>query len=386
MKSTVEKVRSGDRKRELLTALLSALVIAASGGCGKADGSAPGPAADGGALAVRVTRPLRQEVVRRVVLPATVRADLEVTLYAKVTGYLKEITKDRGDKVKAGERVALLEIPEMVSEIAHAKASYELEDATLRRLEAIRKVEKTAVTDQDLDLARAKRDMAKATLKKLETLHESTEIRAPFAGTVTERFVDPGAFIQQGKIVSIVDTSKVRVLVDVPESEVRFAAVGTEAEVQFDALPGKKYKAAISRSADSLDPVMRTMRVEVDVKNEDASVYPGMFARVAFGVDRRAQALVIPSAAVTFQQDKAIVWVEVGGLAKKIPVLLGVDSGQYYEVLKGLSGEESVILPEGKALLDGTPVHPEAASERGANSPTEHAQTAPSRTAERDPR
>ena len=209
------------------TVTLLALVVAAPAGCERADGS-PARPSDTSALAVRVAKPVRQEVVRRVVLPATVRADLEVTLYAKVTGYLKEIAKDRGDKVKAGELVALLEIPEMMSEIAHAKASFELEDATLRRLEAIRKVEKTAVTDQDLDLARAKRDMAKASLKKLETLHEYTEIRAPFSGTVTERFVDPGAFIQQGKIVSIVDTSKVRVLVDVPESEVRFATVGTD--------------------------------------------------------------------------------------------------------------------------------------------------------------
>jgi RND family efflux transporter MFP subunit len=385
MKSTVEKARRGGRRRGWLPALLLALAAAPAGGCDKADGSSPGPTVSA-ALAVHVIKPLRQEVVRRVVLPATVRADLEVTLYAKVTGYLKEINKDRGDKVKAGELVALLEIPEMISEIAHAKASYELEDATLRRLEAIRKVEKTAVTDQDLDLARAKRDMAKASLKKLETLHEYTEIRAPFAGTVTERFVDPGAFIQQGKIVSIVDTSKVRVLVDVPESEVRFAAVGTETEVEFDALPGRKYSAAISRCADSLDPVMRTMRVEVDVKNAGAAIYPGMFARAAFGVDRHPQALVIPTSAVTFQQDKASVYVDVGGRAKKTPVTLGTEVSAGYEVLKGLSGGESVILPEGKAIADGMPVHPEASSEGSGEHGSEHAQTPPTRTAEGDPK
>jgi RND family efflux transporter MFP subunit len=385
MTSTVARIRDVGRGRLWPAAALLALVVAGAVGCERADGS-PRQPSDASALVVRVTKPVRQEVVRRVVLPATVRADLEVTLYAKVTGYLKEITKDRGDKVKSGELVALLEIPEMISEIAHAKASFELEDATLRRLEAIRKVEKTAVTDQDLDLARAKRDMAKASLKKLETLHDYTEIRAPFAGTVTERFVDPGAFIQQGKIVSIVDTSKVRVLVDVPESEVRFAAVGTEAEVQFDALPGRKYKAAISRTADSLDPIMRTMRIEVDVKNDGAAIYPGMFARAAFGVDRHAQALVIPSSAVTFQQDKASVYVEVGGLAKKIPVTIGTEQGACYEVLKGLSGGETVILPEGKAISDGMPVRPEASSEQPGEHATEHAQTTPTRTAEGDPK
>jgi RND family efflux transporter MFP subunit len=361
------------------------LLGAALWGCGKTDGSLQAASA-GSVLPVRVTKPIRQEVVRRVVLPATVRADLEVTLYAKVTGYLKEITKDRGDKVKTGELVALLEIPEMISEVAHAKASFDLEDATFRRLEAIRKVEKTAVTDQDLDLARAKRDMAKAALKKLETMQAYTEIRAPFAGTVTERFVDPGAFIQQGKIVSMVDTSKVRVLVDVPESEVRFATVGTETEVQFDALPGKVYKAAISRTADSLDAIMRTMKIEVDVKNPDGSIYPGMFARAAFGVDRHPEALVIPSSAVSFQQDRAVVYVEVSGLAKKTPVTLGADVGPYFEVLNGLSGGESVILPEGKTLSDGIRVRPEPAAERGPAPVPVLSPTGSGRTAEGSPK
>src|SRR5439155_11258976 len=107
-----------------------------------------------------------------------------------------------------------------------------------------------------------------------------TEIRAPFDGSVTERFMDPGAFIQQGKIVSIVDLSKVWVLVDIPEAEVRFAPVGTKAHLRLDALPGRSIKAQISRSAGALDSIMRTMRVEIDVANKDFTIFPGMFAHV----------------------------------------------------------------------------------------------------------
>lgn len=370
------------RRTWVATALLASLTAA---GCGKDAGSSPA-ATDSPVLVVRTVSPLRTDVVRRVILPATVRADFEVTLYAKVTGYLKEITKDRGDKVKAGELVALLEIPEMISEIAHAKASYELEDATYRRLEAIRKVEKTAVTDQDLDLARAKRDMAAASLKKLQTLHEYTEIRAPFDGSVTERFVDPGAFIQQGKIVSIVDTSKVRVLVDIPESEVRFAAVGTETEVEFDALPGRTFKASISRSAGALDPVVRTMRVEVDVRNPDFAIFPGMFARASFGVDRHPNALVVPSAGVTLQQDRAFVFVDAGGVVRKVPVTLGTEDRAGWEILKGLKGDESIILPEGRPLAEGVRVRAASSPGSGSGLPAEHAQSMPVRTAEGDPK
>jgi RND family efflux transporter MFP subunit len=310
-----------------------------------------------------VVKPTRQDIIRRIVLPATVRADLEVTLFSKVTGYLKEITKDRGDRVKAGELIAILEIPEMISEIDHARASYALDETTFKRLEAIRKVERTAVTDQDIEVARAKRDMSLATLKKLETLQSYTEIRAPFSGSVTERFVDPGAFVQQGKIVSMVDTSKVRVLVDIPESEVPRATVGVVAEIQFDALPGKVFRAAISRSAGSLDPILRTMRIEIDVPNPNSTILPGMFGRVALDVDHHPHSLVVPASAVLLQQDRAFVFVEAGGRIKKVLVTPGTEDGPWWEIQKGLTGDESVILPEGRTLVEGNPIRLVAGAE-----------------------
>jgi len=346
--------RAGSRPWSLLILVTAVHFSAVS--CDRAIDSATGSTPDSKAVRVKTIKPARQEIARRVMLPATVRADAEVTLVAKVTGYLKSISKDRGDKVKAGELIALLEVPEMTSEIAYARASFAIEDSTCRRLEAIRKVEKSAVTDQDLDLAHAKRDMADATLKRLETMKTYTEIRAPFDGSVTERFVDPGAFIQQSKIVSIVDISKVRVLVDVPEAEVRFAAPDTVASIRFDALPGRCVKGKISRSSGTLDPIIRTMRIEVDVANADLSIFPGMFARVELGVDRRLQALVIPSKAVKVQQDRSFVFVNSGGRAKKISVTLGMGEGDCCEVCAGLTGEESIILSEGETLVDGMTV------------------------------
>lgn len=337
-----------------------AAVLAASGiGCDRSSNTASGNVVAVGepvAIHVKAVRPSRQEVCRRVVLPASVRAEAEVTLYAKVTGYLKTISKDRGDRAKAGELVAVLEIPEMISEIAHARASFAIEDSTCKRLEAIRKAEKSAVTDQDLDLARAKRDMADATLKRLETMRSYTEIRAPFNGSVTERFVDPGAFIQQGKILSMVDTSKVRVLVDVPEAEVRFAQVGTRANVRFDALPGRSVKAQICRTAGSLDTVLRTMRVELDIENPDFTIYPGMFARVDMDVERRPNAMVIPSKAVTMLRNHAFVFVDSGGTAKKVSVTVGTADPEWCEAASGLTGDERIILPEGKILTEGMAV------------------------------
>jgi membrane fusion protein (multidrug efflux system) len=338
-------------------ALLSTTLLASLTGCERTVESASGTTpVESRVLHVKTVKPTRQEISRKVILPAGVRADAEVTLYAKVTGYLKSISKDRGDRVKAGELIALLEIPEMIAEIAHARASFAIEDSTCKRLEAIRKAEKSAVTDQDLDLAHAKRDMADATLKRLETMRNYTEIRAPFDGSVTERFVDPGAFMQQGKIVSIVDTSKVRVLVDVPEAEVRFASVGTQASIRFDALPGRCIRASISRSSGALDPILRTMRIELDLPNPEFSIYPGMFARVELGVERRPNALVIPSKAVTNLQNHSFVFVNLEGKAKKVPVTVGTEDGDWCEASSGLTGDELIILPEGKTVTEGMAV------------------------------
>jgi len=337
-------------------AAVAVALLASIAGCDRPANTASGSSVEPGAVRVKTVKPSRQEISRKVILPASVRADAEVTLFAKVTGYLKSISKDRGDKVKAGELIAVLEIPEMISEIAHARASFAIEDSTCKRLEAIRKAEKSAVTDQDLDLAHAKRDMADATLKRLETMRSYTEIHAPFDGSVTERFVDPGAFMQQGKILSMVDTSKVRVLVDIPESEVRFAQTGTQANVHFDALPGRKLTAKISRTAGALDPILRTMRVELDIPNPDFSIYPGMFARVELGVERRPNAIVIPSKAVTTLQNHSFVFVSLGGTAKKVPVTVGTEDGEWCEASSGLSGDEVIILPEGKTVTDGMAV------------------------------
>jgi len=357
MNSRASAEPKGLRSKAWIAAPMAAALLVSVVGCDRSVGSASGSSVETRAVVrVKTVKPARQEIARKVVLPASVRADSEVTLYAKVTGYLKSITKDRGDRVKAGELIALLEIPEMVSEIAHAKASFAIEESTCKRLEAIRKAEKSAVTDQDLDLAHAKRDMAEATLKRLETMKSYTEIRAPFDGSVTERFVDPGAFIQQGKIVSMVDISKVRVLVDVPESEVRFSQTGTQASVRFDALPGKCVKAAISRSAGALDPILRTMRIELDIPNPEFAIYPGMFARVELGVERRANAIVIPSKAVTILQNHSFVFVNLGGMAKKVAVTVGTEDGDWCEAASGLTGDELIIVPDGKPMTEGMAV------------------------------
>jgi RND family efflux transporter MFP subunit len=338
-----------------LAGTLAALLLLATG-CDRPGGTPLQGSAEAKAFRVRIVKPARKEIVRKIHLPATARARFEVTLYAKATGFVKTVLKDRGDRVEKGEVIATLEVPEMNLELEHARASFALEDTTLKRLEGIRKIEKTAVTDQDLDLARAKRAMAEASQKRLQALLDYTEIRAPFSGVVTERFVDPGAFVQQARIVALVDPSVIRVNVDIPESEARYSKVGTEADVQFDALDGAPIHAAISRTATSLDPVARVMRVEIDVPNPDLRILPGMFGHASLGVERKPNVLVVSAKSVVQQRNRSFVFVDAGGTVKKTEVTLGTTDGEWCEACTGLTGDEEVIIPEGQALVDGASV------------------------------
>jgi RND family efflux transporter MFP subunit len=342
--------------RDLVRRIAPLALLSFFSACDRPGGSPLLGAPEPKVFQVRLVKPARHEIVRRITLPASARAQYEVTLYAKATGFVKSVLKDRGDHVKAGELIASLEVPEMVLELEHARASFAMEDTTLKRLEGIRKLEKTAVTDQDLDLAKAKRAMAEASLKKLQALLDYTEIRAPFTGVVTERFVDPGAFVQQAKIMALVDPSVIRVVVDIPETETRFATVGTEAEIRFDALAGSSVHAKISRIATALDPASRAMRVEIDVPNPELRILPGMFAHATLGVERKPDALAIPAGAVLQQHDRSFVFVNAGGVARKQAVTLGTTDGDWCETCSGLNGDESLILPDGQPIAEGTAV------------------------------
>ncbi len=346
----------------LLRVLVAVLPAGFPAGCGRpAEGQVPAAGAAAPAVRVQTARPERADLLRRIALPGTVRADHEVKLHAKTTGYLKTITKDRGDRVTRDEVVAVLDLPELAPELESAQAALDLEDATLRRLEAIRAQERTAVTDQDLDVAKAKRAAAEASVKRWRTLLAYAEIRAPFDGIVTERYADPGALVQPqtGPVLRLLDIARVRIIVDVPEPEARFVAAGNVADVRLDGLPGRTVAAKVARSAPALDPVTRTLRTELEAENPDGSILPGMYAAVSLAQEKRPGALTVPPKAVVLDQGKPVVYVLADGAAHRTPVETGVDDGVRTEVTSGLKGGETVILPGKDPLRDGLRVEPE---------------------------
>lgn len=330
---------------------------------------------------VKVYRPTRGEVIRYVTLPGSIRANQQVTLYAKVAGYLKSLSVDRGDRVQAGQALGEIEVPELLADMARFKAELVRAESEVKvaeiestRLAKAQKQASDLVLPQAVDnaegrlaMAKASVEMARANLERNDALLHYSKITVPFAGVVTARFVDPGAFIpaatsgsaaQTAAIVTIADFNTVRAQVALPEVEAALARVGQPVNVSVEGLAGKPFEGKISRMSYALDDATKTMWVEADLPNTDLALRPGMYASVRVGVERHTEALLIPVEALVMDKLSAFALVATGGRAKKTVITIGFNDGTKVEVTSGLTGSESVILPGKLTLTDGAAVNP----------------------------
>ncbi len=315
---------------------------------------------------VRVTQAKRGPITRSISLPANVRAFQQATLYAKVGGYLKNINVDRGDSVKTGDVIAEIEAPELLADSAKHQAEVEIAKADHQRLAEALKKAPDLVVPLSVDVAKGKLEMALAGAKRNQTLLEFSRLTAPFPGVVTKRWVDTGALIpaatansspQGAAVVTLADFSKVRVEVFVPEQEVPLLKVGLAAEVKVEELPGKSFSAQVSRIAWSLDESTKTMPIEIDLPNPDATLRPGMFASAKIAVSQKPDALLLPMEALVIEKAKTSIFILTDGKAKKIVVKIGFEDGKSFEILDGATAETVVILTGKLPLADGQPVN-----------------------------
>jgi RND family efflux transporter MFP subunit len=311
-----------------------------------------------------VVQPAPGEIIRYVTLPGSIRANQQVTLYAKVPGYLKAISVDRGDRVKAEQSLGEIEMPEIASDLAKYEAEVKVAEIDYQRVSTAAKRAPDLVTPQSLSEAEGKLKVARARLEQVTTMLNYSRIQAPFAGIVTQRFVDPGAFIpvptsgaaQTAAILTIADFGTVRVQVSVPEVEAALVDRGEPVKFTVEGLAGKTFNAEVSRIAYALDELTRTMIVEADVPNAELTLRPGMYAMVKIGVEKKTDALLVPVEAIVMEKVNAFVFTLVDGKAKKIPVKLGFNDGAKEEIASGVTAADRVLLVGKATVADGQPV------------------------------
>ena len=314
---------------------------------------------------VQVTNPRRGDINRFVTLPGSLRANQQVTLHAKVAGYLKSIKVDMGDSVKAGQLLAEIELPELLAERAKYDAEWSLAKSEADRVKGAQLKAPDLITPQAADTAAARLALAQAGRTQNETLLRYGRITAPFAGVITMRYVDLGAFVPAASasstpaaaaIVSLADYSTVRAVVGVPEVEAARIQAGQPVVLTFDALPGRAFKGIVSRHAGALDEKTRTLSVEADFPNSDGALRPGMYASVKIGVELHRGALLVPAAALVREKAAGFLFVLAEGKATRLPVKYGFNDGVNVEILEGVAENARVIIPGKVALVAGQAV------------------------------
>jgi RND family efflux transporter MFP subunit len=318
------------------------------------------------AQAVAVARVTREDLFNEVTIPAEFRPYLKVELHAKVSGYVDQINVDIGDEVKAGQLLARLEVPELRNELARAQAAKKRADADYKdahlvytRLEAVNKEHPNLVAQQEMDAAEAKDATseaaiagAKAEVERDQTLLAYTQITAPFDGVITHRYADPGSLIQAGTasdtqsmpLVCLSDNYRLRLDFPVSVTYVKDIHMGDQVEVRVQSLKGKPFMGTISRSTQKVDDDTRTMITEIEVPNPKLELVPGMYATVVLKMERRPQALAIPTEALSTGKKTSVYVINSDQVIEERPVTLGLETAGKYEVLAGLKEGDLVML------------------------------------------
>lgn len=354
------------RARALRIGTLLCLALASTIGPARRAASAEEP------IAVAGVAPARGEVFRFVTLPGRIQASQQATLHAKVSGYLVSLTVDKGDRVKAGQTLGRIEVPELSADLARFEAGLRVAEQELARVSEARSQAPDLVVPQTVDEAQARVDVARADVRRTQTLLGYARLTAPFRGIVTARHVDPGAFIpaatatsrsgehpDSAAIVTLMDFETVRIQVPVPELEAALVRAGQPFEFSVDVLGPHIHRTRVARLGYALDPKTQTMLVEAVVDNPDLALRPGMFVTARIGVDRHAGVWTLPIEAIVVEKATRSIFVLEGGIARKRPVETGFEDGSRVEITKGITGTETVILRGTTPLADGDAVRVE---------------------------
>ena len=401
----------------------------------------------------KVIKPTRGGMERITDQPGTVRAFERATLYAKVSGYLKDLKVDRGDPVKQDQVLAQIYVPELDVAVLHAEATLKhsramatqaearvkaalagVQAAEAKQKQAVSVLEEAVATreyrkkaldritelarrnaaeqrlvdeyedqymasmasehaaesgiktaeaqiaeakaavglaEADLATAKAEITVSEANLEKAKVMVSYTRIESPFDGVVTFRGdgIHKGAFIRSAAdgisepLLAVATTHRMRTVVLVPDPDVPYCNVGDPASVKIDALGGRVFKGKVSRMAESEDLKDRTMRVEIDLPNDQGLLRDGMYGRAVIELEPPSQNLTIPSTCLIEQDShgNGAVFVVRDGKVTRVKIRVGKDSGLRVEVLSGLTEDDQVVAQITPSISEGTVVKPELA-------------------------
>jgi len=338
---------------------------------------------------VLVVHPERGATEVHLVLPGTVQAEMESSVYAQVSGYIKRWLVDIGAPVKEGQLLAEIETPvtdqqlnQSQAAMSQAQANLNLAKTTAARYNDLLKT--NAVSEQDVDtqnagvaVQEANLAAAQANVRALEQMEAFKEVKAPFDGVITARKIDVGDLVtasgngtpSQGNAPSqngapsqelfrVAQTKTLRVYVNIPENYSDEIVPGITAAMDLASSPNQKVTGKLVRTSQSIDPTSLTLLAEVDVPNPDGKLLPGGYAQVHFDITTEHPPLVIPGNSLIFRAQGTQVGIvdPLTGIVHLQDIKIGRDFGTKLEVIDGLKEDDSVILNPSDSLTDGAKV------------------------------
>lgn len=295
-------------------------------------------------------------------LPAQLNPFYEVSIYPRVTGYIKNLPVDIGSEVKQGQLLMEMEAPDVEENSVAAQERYIKVQATYRASKdnyyRLLNAAKTqgAVSPNDLQLAQSQMqsdsalcNSEKANWLAMESMKDYLTVKAPFDGTITQRNVHPGALVTVGSktdmapLLELQQISKLRLQVKVPETYATQLQDGQSVSFVVDALHGKTFTGSISRQANSLDDKYRSEAFEIDVINKDNLLMPGMYAEVMLPLKGHPNACVVPQTAVVISTERKYVIKVVQNKAVLVDVTTGNENNGMIEVFGDINAGDSVI-------------------------------------------
>ncbi|MEO8007075.1 MAG: efflux RND transporter periplasmic adaptor subunit [Betaproteobacteria bacterium] len=347
---------------------------------------------------VSVTLARREDLVDQLKLSGEFLPFQEISLYARVAGYVRHMKVDVGDRVRMGDVIAVLEIPELdndlqraaaateraVQEVVRAKATYEEAHLTFGRLAEVLKQQPNLIAQQEIDQAKARDDTlhaawtaaqsaereARADQAKYTAMVAYSRITAPFAGLVTKRYADTGSLVGAGTgsgsqaLVRLSQVDPLRLILPVPESAVSKVHIGTHVDISIQSAK-QTLSAVVARTSGRIATETRTMHVEVDVPNPDLALAPGMDSTATLELERRKDAISIPVESLQ-ERNVAAATVLVLDKQHKIEerkITTGLETSTRIEVLSGLKEGEMVVLGAGGRYQAGESAEPKLATD-----------------------
>lgn len=333
-------------------------------------------ATDNALPSVHVIRASRSSAGAGLVLPGNIQALNSAALFARTNGYVRRWLVDIGDRVSAGQTMAIIDAPEVEQQLARAQADYQtaLANQSLARTTAVRwdtMLAKDAVSKQEADEKRgdlaAKTAIASAqaaNVRQLRAQQGFTRIVAPFAGIVTSRSAEVGGLIVAGNaaaqpLFTVSDVRRLRIYVRVPQGYSAQVKNGMHAKLTVPEYAGRTFDAVLTRSAGAVDPGSGSVLVELQVDNADRALKPGAYAQVSFPL-AGANMLTLPaSALIVNESGTSVATVDANGRIRLKPITIARDEGGTVAISAGITGNERIVDTPPDAIADGDHVRVE---------------------------